>query len=290
MKLCYYKVPRGSNNFGDELNPWIWNQLIPDLIDDDNSLAFVGIGTLLNDQLHSRTRWAHHRVIFGTGAGYGKEVLKLDDSYKVYCVRGPLSAQVLGLEDNLAVTDGAALIRQLVTSSYEKEYQFSYMPHYELAVPGWKTVCQKLGFGYIDARSNVEDVLSLISRTDVLITEAMHGAIVADALRVPWIPVVTNSMILSFKWQDWCASIGVDYNPCYISRLYDPKQRLDLLTPIRKIRDKYRQEQAAIALRKVATSQSPCLSQDSRIESLTEQLQERLNIFRADFQNGLFRS
>ncbi|MCC5897157.1 MAG: polysaccharide pyruvyl transferase family protein [Phormidium sp. BM_Day4_Bin.17] len=289
MKLCYYKLPKGVNNFGDELNPWIWNQLIPDLIDDDKSLAFVGIGTLLNDNLHSRTRWARHRVIFGTGAGYGKEVLKLDDSYKVYCVRGPLSAQALGLEENLAITDGAALIRQLFTSSNEKDYEFSYMPHYELAGQGWETVCQDLGFGYIDARSDVEEVLSLISKTEVLITEAMHGAIIADALRVPWIPVVTNPTILAFKWQDWCASIGVDYNPCYISRLYHPKHKLDLLTPIRKIRDKNRQKQAAIALKKVSVSQPPCLSQDSRIERLTEQLQEKLDTFREDFKNGLFR-
>lgn len=290
MKLCYYKLPEGVNNFGDELNPWIWNQLIPDLIDDDKSLAFVGIGTLLNDDLHSRTHWARRRVIFGTGAGYGKGVLTLDDSYKVYCVRGPLSARVLGLEENAAVTDGAALIRQLLSSSNEKDYQFSYMPHYELAGQGWERVCKNLGFGYIDARSDVEEVLSLISKTEILITEAMHGAIVADALRVPWIPVVTNSTILSFKWQDWCASIGIDYNPCHLSRLCHPRQKLDLLTPIRKIRDQNRQNQAAIALKKVATGQSPCLSQDSRIERLTEQLQERLNSFREDFENGLFRS
>ena len=49
----------------------------------------------------------------------------------------------------------------------------------------------------------------------------MHGAIVADALRTPWIPVVTSPRILSFKWQDWCASIGVPYQPWILLPLPD---------------------------------------------------------------------
>ena len=63
MKLHYFKAPNG--NFGDDLNPWIWNRLAPDLLDGDPATLFVGIGTLLNDQLPS----ARHTVVFGTGAG-----------------------------------------------------------------------------------------------------------------------------------------------------------------------------------------------------------------------------
>ncbi|GEA25926.1 exopolysaccharide glucosyl ketal-pyruvate-transferase [Microcystis aeruginosa NIES-4325] len=237
MKLRYYKLPKGERNFGDELNPWLWEKLIPGILDEDASVAFVGIGSLINNGLPQKTRYARKIVIFGTGVGYGKGVPKIDESYTIYCVRGLLSAQALGISEKLAITDGAVLIRQVFSNQSPKKYRFSYMPHYELAGKGWETVCQKLGFGYIDPRWSVEQVLSSISETEILLAEAMHGAIIADALRVPWLPITTNSSILAFKWQDWCSSIGVEYQPIRMKRLHHPKESLDILTPFRTIRD-----------------------------------------------------
>lgn len=288
MELCYYKLPNGERNFGDNLNPWLWEKLIPGILDNDERVAFVGIGSLLNDGLSWRTRRASKRVIFGTGVGYGKGALKLDESYKIYCIRGPLSAQALGLKDEVGVTDGAVLIRKVFTSTAKKIHRFSYMPHYELAGKGWELTCKELGFGYIDPRWTVEEVLSSISQTEVLLTEAMHGAIVADALRVPWVPIVTNSTILSFKWQDWCSSIGIEYKPSYIERLQHPREKQDFYTPIRVVRDRFRQKRASTALRQVTMNQLPFLSQDSCIETLTDQLEERLYQFQQDVKNGLF--
>jgi succinoglycan biosynthesis protein ExoV len=288
MKLRYYKLPNGERNFGDELNPWLWEKLIPGILDEDASVAFVGIGSLINNGLPKRTRYARKIVIFGTGVGYGKEFPKLDESYTIYCVRGLLSAQALGISEKLAITDGAVLIRQVFSNQAPKKYRFSYMPHYELAGQGWKTVCQNLGFGYIDPRWSVEQVLSSISETEILLAEAMHGAIIADALRVPWLPITTNSSILAFKWQDWCSSIGVEYQPIRMKRLHHPKESLDILTPFRTIRDWSCQKEAAQALKQAALSRSPVLSKDSRIEMLTNQLEEKLQDFKKDVVNGLF--
>ncbi|MEM7716000.1 MAG: polysaccharide pyruvyl transferase family protein [Cyanobacteria bacterium P01_A01_bin.68] len=289
MKLSYYKLPNGERNFGDNLNPWIWDQLIPDVLDNDESVAFVGIGSLINDGLPYRTRHASKKVIFGTGVGYGKSTeVKLDESYKIYCLRGSLSAKALGVEEHLGVTDGAVLIRRVYKNNAKKTYRFSYMPHYELAGKGWEIVCKELGFGYIDPRWTVEEVLSAISQTEVLLCEAMHGAIVADALRVPWIPVVTNSTILSFKWQDWCSSIGIEYKPNYIERLQNPREKQDLLTPLRLVRNKIRQRKASQALKQIAMNQPSYLSEDSRIETLTQQLEEKLHLFQQDVEKGLF--
>lgn len=286
MKLRYYKLPKGERNFGDELNPWLWEKLIPGILDEDASVAFVGIGSLINNGLPQKTRYARKIVIFGTGVGYGKGVPKIDESYTIYCVRGLLSAQVLGISEKLAITDGAVLIRQVFSNQAPKKYRFSYMPHYELAGKGWETVCQKLGFGYIDPRWSVEQVLSSISETEILLAEAMHGAIIADALRVPWLPITTNSSILAFKWQDWCSSIGVEYQPIRMKRLHHPKESLDILTPFRTIRDWNRQKEAAQALKQAALSRSPVLSKDSRLEMLTNQLEEKLQDFKKDVANG----
>jgi succinoglycan biosynthesis protein ExoV len=285
MKLYFYK---GKKNFGDSLNLWLWEKLMPGTLDNDERVAFVGIGTLLNDLLPQKTPRATQRVIFGTGVGYGNSILKLDESYKIYCLRGPLSAQALGCKDELGITDGAALIRRVFISTLPKKYQFSYMPHHQLAGTGWAQVCQELGFGYIDSRWDVEEVLSLLSQTEVVLAEAMHGAIVADALRIPWVPVSTNSDILAFKWQDWCASVRVAYQPSYMETLYHPSSKQDCLTPIRLVRDRLRQKNAMLALKKIATSRIPILSRDSCIETRTHQLEEKFYQFQLDVERGLF--
>ncbi|BAU63186.1 succinoglycan biosynthesis ketolase [Stanieria sp. NIES-3757] len=50
MRLIYYKQP----NFGDALNLWMWQKLIPNIFDDDPSIAFMGLGTLLNESYQRR--------------------------------------------------------------------------------------------------------------------------------------------------------------------------------------------------------------------------------------------
>lgn len=284
MKLFYYQ----ENNFGDKLNPWLWEKLLPGVIDDNETSAFIGIGTLINDKLPLKTKNARLRVIFGTGVGYGEGTPQLDDSYKIYCLRGPLSAQALGVSTKLAVTDGAVLIRNLFNHHSQKVYKFSYMPHYELAGAGWSAVCEKLGFGYIDPRWSIEKVLLSISQTEVLLAEAMHGAIVADALRVPWIPIITNPTILQFKWQDWCQSVGVEYKPSYVKRLHHPRQQLDILYPVRLVRDWARQQESLSQILHIARTVQPNLSSDTKIENLTQEIYEKLQEFKHDLEIGLF--
>jgi succinoglycan biosynthesis protein ExoV len=46
-----------------------------------------------------------------------------------------------------------------------------------------------------------------------VLTEAMHGAIVADTLRVPFVPLVSSREISSFKWMDWTLSMDLPYRP-----------------------------------------------------------------------------
>lgn len=286
MKIHYYK----EKNFGDALNPWLWNKLISELLDESDRIAFIGIGTLINENLPYLTRKARLRVIFSTGVGYAKGVPQIDESYRVYCLRGPLSAQKLGVAKNLAVTDGALLVRQFFQTNNQKIYKFSYMPHYELAGKSWELVCRDLNFGYIDPRWSVEKVLSHISQTEVLLTEAMHGAIVADALRVPWIPVVTNPTILPFKWQDWCQSIEVEYNPVRIKRLHHPRQKTDYLSGMRLARDWVRQKKAAHRLFNIANTIHPSLSSEIKSEQLFIQLQEKLQKLKDDWKAGFLTS
>ncbi|MBW4557081.1 MAG: polysaccharide pyruvyl transferase family protein [Trichormus sp. ATA11-4-KO1] len=302
MKLYYFRFPHGISNFGDNLNPWIWERLLPGMFDQDQTITFVGIGSLLNEYIPK----AQKTVVFGSGVGYGKGLPKIDESWKIYCVRGKLSAKALGVASELAVTDSAVLIRRLYQHNSSKVSQFAFMPHIDHAIIGdttWKFICEQARIAYIDPRWPIEQVLSAISQTEVLLAEAMHGAIIADALRVPWIPVLTSSKILPFKWHDWCSSIDVEYQPNYVmpsKQLYPPGSRFRLAlsysinsfkqAPQRFLKAFWEDDvkKMAIQLADIVKTSKPILSNESRIEQLTVKLEERLEQFKKDVASGYF--
>lgn len=220
MKLYYYKHST-CLNFGDDLNPWLFSKLLKGMLDDDENELLIGIGTLLNDKIPC----APKKIIFSSGAGYGTGLPIIDDTWKIYCVRGPLTAKLLKLDKNLAIIDGAVLVRKLYKhDTNTKNRKYSFMPHISTASTGgalWRKVCEELDFGYIDPRGETEKIIKDIKSSEVLITEAMHGAIVAETFRVPWVPVVTNNEIFPFKWHDWCSSIGLEYEPVKLLPLWD---------------------------------------------------------------------
>lgn len=287
MKLYYFKKKEG--NFGDDLNGWLWQELVPNAFDEDERSVFFGIGTIINDRIYERAPKADKIVVFGSGVGYGRTPLRnlpdIGDKWKVYCVRGPLSARALGLKDDMVVSDAAVLIRRLFKCTEEKKYSFSYIPHVNQAIKHgglWKRVCDQLGYGYIDPRWSRDEVLRSLCQAEVIIAEAMHGAIVADALRIPWIAARTTDTIFEFKWQDWCRSVDLNYQPQTITGL--PKRRGIEYSAIEWLSAK----KIARQMEDIAKLSPPLLSKDSKIEQVTVRLEEKLQDFKKDLLSGIF--
>lgn len=213
MRLKYYREP----NFGDALNPLIFEHFLPQFFDDDPSVEFCGIGSIIGLEINPK---ANKKIVFSSGFAYGS-LPEIDDSFDIVCVRGPHTAELLGLPKSKAVVDGAALLRRMDFGVHPKKYQFSFMPHWEseLKYP-WKSVCEEAGIQYLSPTAPTLEIIETILESEVVIAEAMHAAIVADALRTPWIPVKAYNGINVFKWNDWLNAIGLEYAPHTIRSMY----------------------------------------------------------------------
>ena len=202
MKLFWYHRPEG--NFGDDLNPWLWPRVLPGLIDGEGAWL-VGIGTLLNERLPREGGL----VVLGAGAGLGARPV-VDARWRVLGVRGPLTAAALGLPPELAIGDPAILAADFVSPAGERR-GVGFMPHYaSMAHWDWRRTAEGLGLVFVDPQASVEATLTQIAGLDSLVTEAMHGAIVADALRTPWVGVRIDPDFYDWKWRDWGLSVGVE--------------------------------------------------------------------------------
>ena len=218
MRLHYFSSVSNeypSGNFGDELNAVLWPKIVDDLLTDRSSdwAVLVGIGTILNSTL---ANVQGEQFILGSGAGYGDSPPP-DEQLHFLAVRGPLTAAKLGIDPAHAVTDAALLIRNFMDQAdpakARSERPVAFMPHWTSGIAAWRKVTERAGLHFIDPTLGVERVMSEISESRLVIAEAMHGAIVADALRVPWIAARTWPGINEEKWMDWTQSMDVEYQP-----------------------------------------------------------------------------
>jgi succinoglycan biosynthesis protein ExoV len=278
MKLLYWPAHR---NFGDMLNVTIWGHFLGEIFDESEDEAFIGIGTLLN------TRWNYDRYgqkyILGAGAGYGT-VPKLDASWTIYCVRGPRTAQLLELDPGLGIIDPGILVRLLELEPEQgPTRKYAFMPHWAHNYDAWQCVCRDIGFGFINPQAPVDDVINEIRRTEVLITEAMHGAIVADALGRPWIPVRiyerSTQHVPELKWLDWCSSLQLDYRPIQLPRLFELPSDYDFFL---HQHTRARRWIARRALRAVIQKGKPTLSSRALLEERQDALLQKIDAFRQD--------
>lgn len=210
MKLTYFAGD--PPNFGDELNPLVWSAMLPDgFLDDREEALFLGIGSIIQDIYPRSAR----KYVIGSGyGGYSAMPDVHDGSWDVLFVRGPGTAQRLGLPAERAICDPAVLLRLLPLPEAASGITVAFMPHYESLERGfWQVACRMAGVTLIDPRDDVGRILSQIRGARLLITEAMHGAIVADALRTPWIAAKPLHHSHRMKWRDWSESLEIDLRP-----------------------------------------------------------------------------
>ncbi|WP_119080308.1 polysaccharide pyruvyl transferase family protein [Chitinophaga alhagiae] len=217
MEYVYYKDAKG--NFGDDLNAWLWPKFFGPH-DPGADTAFVGIGSILchNSPLFQPLA-GKRKIVFGTGVRLTYKTFSFNDTWDVRFLRGPLSAAYFNHQHE-HIADAAYALG--LTADFErlrhtpKKYKISVIPYFRsLDYVNWPAICRQLGFHFISpgAEKGIEHTLEEIAASELVIAEAMHGAIIADILRVPWsrfvlsTPVTEGSGVSGFKWMDWQQSV-----------------------------------------------------------------------------------
>lgn len=212
MRTPFYRGAQRTN-FGDELNPFLWGKLLDPQKLERAPGALLGIGTVLNEAFLAVVP-ERPLIVFGSGAGYYP--LPSPEGIDILFVRGPKTAQLIRrswYKDVEWITDPGVLVAGF-KKNLENDIPISFVPHWTTFIedPKLGERLNQIGVNLIDPTLPVESVLDLIERSRLVISEALHGAVVADAFRIPWIPVYGQHGHL-FKWIDWCDSIGLQYDP-----------------------------------------------------------------------------
>jgi succinoglycan biosynthesis protein ExoV len=303
MKLTYHE----GQNFGDAINPLIFKTLLPGFFDDNNDIEFIGIGSILGLKRPSVN--TKKMIVFSSGFGGGDSktygTKPSDDDLKKYdfrCVRGALTANYFGLDEKLAICDGAILLPKVISCprSSTKMHLFSYIPHVSSLIfyPELPELLTSVGINVIDPRDDINKIIDEIQASETLFTEAMHGAIVADALRVPWVPIFSNSSINFFKWNDFGGSLNLQleinrtqtlYSQEFLEKIATNKMQRAPNFINKAIALGYKQfqnqfiERKVIAFFKNLKETTPILSDSQVLANKQEQLLEKLSMLSKDY-------
>lgn len=245
LRIKYYT---GTRNFGDELNHYIFEDLLGRRVqaveepwNDTPHLMFIG----------SMIRRATSKTLIW-GAGLIDEYrLPAAPPSKIACVRGPLTKKRLlhtGLllpNRNVILGDPALLLSFLspIRPKRKPNYDIGLIPHYAdrdlLSTSLWRSPIRilknrlrrsqersptesELSFGDIKARiidvqgGGCAQIIEQICDCAFIASSSLHGLIVADALGIPntWIKLGDNLDGGAFKFIDHMRSVGrYDVNP-----------------------------------------------------------------------------
>jgi succinoglycan biosynthesis protein ExoV len=295
--MILYQWRGAHRNFGDELNSLIWPRLLPDFFDEDGATRFLGIGSILDNRHDPGTV----KLVAGSGYGGYQPRIALDDTWIVHWVRGRRTAALLGLPTDLGIGDPASLMPLAGLSPPREDRDVGFIPHFESAIRGaWQDVSEAAGVTLIDPRDDPLAVIAAIGKCRVVISEALHGIIVADALRVPWIAVRPLAPIHRPKWIDWAETLDLtiafqELEPSsalerahltHLSRFHVGRRVLHMQAArLRGIARERYIDQAAKALRATAEAE-PQLSRTALLENAQTRMMEAIVTLRRDPLRG----
>lgn len=211
QSTSYIKWP--GNNFGDKLNDIIFPSLgIHRLVEYKKNIdipenCYLGLGTIIGRRINKKVK------VVGSGSGGGERpTVDLDYIF----VRGKLTCRYLGLDYSIGVGDTAYFLTDYIRSkaATSKIHDIGIIPHHstDVSILHDKVV--------ISPKLPIDEFIYQASQCKLLLCEAMHGAICADILRIPFSPVQLGITPSYFKWNDWASVLDINIEFGNLSRYY----------------------------------------------------------------------
>jgi hypothetical protein len=124
-----------------------------------------------------------------------------------------MTASLLGLDVRTAVTDPASLVvRSPDFENLGKSGRGVFIPHVGTATLklDWDKISATADLDFLSPSLESKYVIRRIAEAEFVVTESLHGAILANAFGVPWTPVAISPRFSTFKWLDWGKSVGLE--------------------------------------------------------------------------------
>jgi pyruvyltransferase len=180
--LIYYKHKKGKGNFGDELSPFIVNNLLKfyNIKLTTRLLAIGSIFYLAKD----------NDYVWGTGIRDLNHLPKCQH-LKITLVRGPLTLHYLKsldlVKDNVIdIGDPALLLTMFYVPTIKPKFKHKYalIPHYT-HYNYYKTSKLHDKFVLINPLWHWKRIVNIINSCKAVISSSLHGIIVADSYKKP---------------------------------------------------------------------------------------------------------
>ncbi len=201
-------------NVGDDLNNWLWPRLFGAEFNPKADTLFIGIGSILDNRFQAGP--FARKIVFGAGARTETSVPHLDASWEIRFVRGPGTAAALG--GTVRWIADPALLIALAFQKQTDAGRIGVVPYFRSNADLWDEIGRQSGLTIISPKLAVNDFIRQVASCRRVFAESMHGAIIADALRIPWRPISAFNRRHEgdthiFKWTDWCRSMELAFEP-----------------------------------------------------------------------------
>lgn len=262
--LFWYRKKEKHGNFGDELNPYLFERLTSQpfkyikasLLWDDGYIAVKELtkrllrrkinlkewflysyyNTLVKPEIclavGSVLQWCHYSKTKVWGAGIIRKQAKLPDAH-YYAVRGEETVKQLkslGLKTPGVLGDPALLLPLIYPGKVvERRHKLGVIPHFQHYAPMKKNL-EASEIVVIDLLEPVESVIDRIKSCEVIYSTSLHGIIVAHAYGIPavWFTNPKDPLFGDdIKFKDYFSSVNLPYyDPLNVSLLSNDTDKM----------------------------------------------------------------
>jgi len=205
----------GRSNFGDDMNLVFFQALLQEKtsFSNQNLTHILGIGSIAN--LANK-----NSIVLGSGSL--SEFTINEPPLMVLSTRGMLTAKCLNVQPAF-FGDLASLSNLLFPIKKEERFKFGIIPHVTQRDNFSKLLSKHKDIKIIDASKNFLSVITEINQCRFIISQSLHGLIIADAYEIPnaWLEPSKNMIGQDYKFIDYFTSLDSDKKIHPIQMIHD---------------------------------------------------------------------